>query len=87
MTKLNKKLLERGYKFDKFMSRKDFQLYTKWVNGHEIMIYTEGDSLSDNFVCVPAAGIYSQEQIDNIQQAFNEMKKDLWEISIWELAE
>lgn len=77
MTKLNKKLLELGYKFDKLMSCKDFQVYTKWVNGHEIMIHIESDSITYNYVCVPATGIESQEQINNIQQAFNQLQKDL----------
>ena len=77
MTKINKKLLELGYEFDKLMSRKDFQVYSKWVNGHEIMIHTEDNSITYNYVCVPATGLESQEQINNIQQAFNVLQNDL----------
>lgn len=68
MTKLEQKLIELGYQ--------DYQYYwqkTRWINDTFVIVQISKDLkglIKDLFV-------NSQEHINNIQQAFNEMQKDL----------
>ena len=68
MTKLEERLLELGYQ--------DYQYYyqkTRWINDTFVIVQISKDlkgSIKDLFV-------NSQEHINNIQQAYNEMQKDL----------
>ena len=68
MTKLEEKLIELGYQ--------DYQYYwqkTRWINDTFVIVQISKDlkgSIKDLFV-------NSQEHINNIQQAYNEMQKDL----------
>lgn len=72
MTNLEQKLLELGYQ--------DYQYYyqkTRWINDTFVIVQISKDlkgSIKDLFV-------NSQEHINNIQQAFNEMQKDLEELN------
>lgn len=71
MTKLEQKLIELGYQ--------DYQYYwqkTRWINDTFVIIQISKDlkgSIKDLFV-------NSQEHINNIQQAYNELQKDLEEL-------
>ena len=71
MTKLEQKLIELGYQ--------DYQYYwqkTRWINDTFVIIKISKDlkgSIKDLFV-------NSQEHINNIQQAYNELQKDLEEL-------
>jgi hypothetical protein len=69
MTKLEERLKELGYK--KRYSKVE---YFKRIYGG--IIHLTITDLKSTFV-EPAYIIYSQQQIDNLQQAFNEMQKDL----------
>ena len=80
MTKLEEKLEELGYVFDIFCFRKcihinsskfDIVLYFKKKNlfDYKLFMYNEIDGL------IPQ--VKTQQDIDNLQLAFNEMQKDL----------
>ena len=69
MTKLEEKLIELGYK-------KDFEYYwekAKWVN-NSFIVYQINKKLKGRLV---DCSISSQQHIDDLQLAFNEMQKDL----------
>ena len=75
MTKLEEKLLQLGYR-GWFIERDRASYYTKVIDEVEIAI-----SIANNKVgycdVAPRRNIFKQSQIDNIQQAFNQLQKDL----------
>lgn len=77
MTKLEQKLLELGYVY-----QNDFTYY-KWIEFEgafppiEINAWLNIKQKKCKLVVLPNKAIGTQEQLDNLQQAFNEMQKDL----------
>ena len=80
MTKLEEKLLKLGYK--KCHSR-DYNFegltsYLKLIPNNHIVIFVNKESgCIDYHKVIPFHDFQIQEDIDNLQQAFNEMQKDL----------
>lgn len=72
MTKLEQKLIELGYKQDKLIP---FTYNKKFKNIPLIIINNGGLAGVVNISRFKT--ITTQEEIDNLQQAFNEMQKDL----------
>ena len=78
MTKLEEKLIELGYKpYEYFMLIHSFiKIYNdKW----NVIIETGMDKthVIECYVDLDGTAIYTQQDIDNLQQAFDEMQKDL----------
>lgn len=77
MTKLEQKLVELGYVY-----QNDFNYY-KWIEFEgafppiEINAWLNIKQKKCKLVVLPNRAIETQEQLDNIQQAFNEMQRDL----------
>ena len=71
MTKLEEKLKELGYENYIYYWQKP-----KWVNNTFIVVRINEDLTGSLGDCI----IKSQQDIDNLQQAFNEMQKDLEEL-------
>ena len=78
MTKLEEKLKELGYKKREYSKVQ----YFKRINGG--IIHLDITDLKSTYV-EPVYIIYSQQDIDNLQQAFNEMQKDLEELRKYEI--
>ena len=73
MSKLVDKLEELGYKYKKF-----FNMWQKEIFNHTIQIMlSEGQILLNEVVNPQNIIVMTQQQIDNLQQAFNEMQRDL----------
>ena len=73
MTKLEQKLIELGYK-------QYHDYYIKRINGYDIWVEPYNspfNKIHKMYVYNHNNYIKGQEQIDNLQQAFNEMQKDL----------
>ena len=68
MTKLEEKLLELGYETYN-------EVYKYWRKGL-IVIETFYERIEDYYVCGPRL-IRTQQDIDNPQQALNQLQKDL----------
>ena len=75
MTKLEQKLLELGYKQD----FPDY-LYKKYIQEFVLSIDTLNLSNSKMFISYFTYSFNSQQQIDNLQQAFNQLQNDLKEL-------
>ena len=78
MTKLEEKLIELGYKtYENFMLIHSFIkiYYDKW----NLIIETGCDETNviECYVDLDGCAIYTQQDIDNLQQAFNQLQKDL----------
>lgn len=72
MSKLEEKLQELGYEYNK-----NFMYYRKEINDHiRINIEVFKGQICD-YRILDTKVIKTQEHIDNLQQAFNEMQKDL----------
>ena len=70
MTKLEQKLCELGYIQAPYTNR-----FIKELNGVIFTIVTNyGDKIIDKYACVC---VYSQQDLDNLQQAFNTLQQDL----------
>lgn len=75
MTKLEQKLVELGYEF--FGWNVKIKMYEKRIKYTIINICTKEDKLLYKY-CEPInKHIKSQQDIDNLQQAFNQLQKDL----------
>ena len=75
MTKLEEKLIQLGYK--KWLSGNDgVQYYLKLTNEVEIEIHIENNKIV-NYYVFQRRNIFKQELIDDLQQAFNQLQKDL----------
>ena len=75
MTKLEQKLIELGY--EKYICADNFKLYIKTINRYDLEIAIKNNEEIihhrigiDIFLC-------EQEEIDEIQQAFNQLQQDL----------
>ena len=79
MTKLEQKLIELGYddRYDPHRQRVEFykkmRLSNWWIRLTHIM---DNDGIRESEMSTPLA-IRSQQDIDDIQQAFNQLQKDL----------
>lgn len=74
MTKLEQKLIELGYKKREYSK---IQYFKRIAGG---IIHLDITDLGSTYV-EPAYIIHSQQNIDNLQQAFNIMQKDLEELN------
>lgn len=72
MTELEEKLIELEYENYIYYWQK-----TKWVNNTYVVIQISKDLTGTLGHCA----IKSQQDIDNLQQAFNQMQKDLEELN------
>ena len=77
MTKLEEKLLELGYK-----NRKRGK-YTKKIRYYNLVIIIAFEEIVDFYVDINIT-IDKQQDIDIIQQAFNQLQKDLEELKKYE---
>lgn len=76
MTKLEEKLIELEYKYDlsHYVYTKEYQLDTD----NKIMIVLNSDRTTiQNSRVYCLSPYFKQQDIDNLQQAYNEMQKDL----------
>ena len=78
MTKLEEKLIELGYEECK-ISHNDLKKYKKEYNDYiNIYLYYDlYDKKFTNWKVKPYADINDQSVLDDLQQAYNEMEKDL----------
>ena len=73
MTKLEEKLIELGYEY-----QLDLECYKKQLSRFiHIFIEVVENKINDFGIYYNATYIRKQYQLDNIQQAYNEMQKDL----------
>lgn len=80
MTKLEEKLQELGYEFDHYEIFTRKNVYKKLIGDIDssiIFIYTNKDINEITTYYVINGIVKSQIHINNLQQAFNEMQKDL----------
>lgn len=73
MTKMEEKLIELGYEFDHYAYRKPIGD----IDCAIIIIFTNKNMNKIVSYYVINGIVKSQEQINNLQQAYNEMQKDL----------
>lgn len=82
MTQLEKKLKEMGYRPDlnsKVLPHYKKQCdYNKWVDGC-MVLNVDRSKIINHYVSM-LSGIHSQQDIDNIQIAFNNLERDIKEI-------
>ena len=73
MTKLEEKLIELGYEYHEL-----YNIWEKEILNHIIHIMlSDGQIHHNEVVNHQNIIVINQQQIDNLQQAFNEMQKDL----------
>lgn len=82
MTKLEQKLIELGYELNDWLSWSFTNVaYSKKYERHKIVIYVDKNTQSYKGQRVlPLTYYNNQQDIDNLQQAFNQLKKDLKEL-------
>lgn len=79
MTKLEQKLIELDYK-KWLLGNDDIQYYHKLTDEVEIEIHIKNGTIL-NYYVYQRRSIFKQEQIDNLQQAFNQLQSDLKELN------
>ena len=83
MTKLEEKLIELGYEIDREENdtENDFCACKKGNNNADIIIGVWDNKIKSYYLYTYfTKHIRRQDTIDNLQQAFNEMQKDLEEL-------
>ena len=83
MTKLEQKLIELGYeKFHKYCYKKEYGIkFTIFIR----LVENNRNKINDNWISINMLQpIEFQQDIDNLQQAFNLMQKDLEELRMYE---
>ena len=78
MTKLEEKLIKLGYKHDRYFTliHSFVKIYNdKW----NLTIETSGDEtrVVEGYVDLDGIAIYTQQDIDNLQKAYNILQQDL----------
>lgn len=76
MTKLEQKLIKLGY-IDHRKTHPSFNDFYKFYNDYTLVIYLDENKIIDFDVSVFSARYKSQQDIDNLQQAFNQLQIDL----------
>ena len=77
LLRLEEKLIELGYKFvNKYEIWRE---YTKKIENSYLYLTVNNNDLSVRGL-ISQTNIFSQQDIDNLQQAFNVMKQDLEEL-------
>ena len=86
MTKLEQKLIELGYKVDWTLSWSFLTVaWLKKYEHHQIAIYLDRDTNTIKCARVLPITYYSNQQdINNLQQAFNQLQNDLKELKEYE---
>lgn len=84
MTKLKEKLLELEYILDDY--DKDFMeyKYVKKINVAELHIFYNHITKTYYGLCITTHKVINQLVIDNLQQAYNRLTKDLEELKEYE---
>ena len=79
MTKLEEKLIELGYELDDWLSWSFTNVvYSKKYERHNIVIYVNKETIT--IKChriIPIAFYNEQQDINDLQQAFNQLQQDL----------
>ena len=82
MTKLEQKLIELGYRYKNLTYSGYF--FSRMYNEIEICLFFKDESeVSKAYISTPFI-IETQQQIDNLQQAFNQLQNDLKELKEYE---
>lgn len=79
MTKLEQKLIELGYK-DHRKTHPSFNDFFKFYDDYMLVIYLNENVIIDYEIAVFSTKYKSQQDIDNLQQAFNQLQNDLKEL-------
>lgn len=86
MTKLEQKLIELGYELDDWLSWSFTNVaYSKIYERHKIVFYV--DKVTQTYKgqrVLPLTYYNNQHDIDNLQQAFNQLQNDLKELKEYE---
>ena len=83
MTKLEEKLIQLGYDTNYDMNINNSWnscavCFTKYFGNHQLSIhYNRIKEICHSYYVTPILRYSKQEQIDNLQQAFNQLQKDL----------
>ena len=80
MTKLEEKLIELGYELNG--EYYNYNVYRKRISANDLFVEVFHNLSLD--YCIDVGYVYSQQDIDNLQKAFNEMQKDLEELKNYE---
>ena len=83
MTKLEQKLCELGY-IDHRKTHPSFNNFYKFYNDYMLVIYLDENKIIDFEVSVFSARYKTQQDIDNLQQAFNQLQDDLKELKSYD---
>lgn len=87
MTKLEQKLIQLGYELDDWLSWSFTNVaYSKKYEHHKIVIYVyrEDKVFYKGQRVLPLTYYNNQQDIDNLQQAFNQLQNDLKELKEYE---
>ena len=78
MIKLEEKLIELGYEYSSYDDMNCEKEYVKLMNGATLYFYTSDISNYHYSMCVANSKIiHNQNNIDNLQQAYNQLQQDL----------
>ena len=81
MTKLEQKLLELGYKcYYNSLTHEHQRYYKQFSNIIGMNITIKNDKITVSNVEYGSYLFYNQQQLDNLQQAFNQLQSDLKEL-------
>lgn len=84
MTKLEKKLIELGYKPSRYINYR----YAKTVNEYGlelVFLLKDNNGDIDKHYLSLSYTLTNKQDIDNIQQAFNQLQQDLKELKEYEI--
>lgn len=73
MTKLEQKLIELGYELNGEYNY--YNVYRKRISSNDLFVEVYHNLSLD--YCIDVGYVYSQQDINDLQQAFNVMQKDL----------
>lgn len=79
MNDLEQKLIELGYK-DHRKTHPSFNDFYKFYNDYMLVIYLDKNKIIDFEVSVFSTKYKSQQDIDNLQKAFDQLQADLKEL-------
>lgn len=88
MTKLEEKLIELGYKsYYNSLIHKHHRYYKQFSNIIGINIAINNDKITVSNVEYGSYLFHKQQDIDNLQQAFNQLQSDLKELELCQNAD
>jgi hypothetical protein len=83
MTKLEEKLLKLGYK-DHRKTHPSFNDFYKFYDDYMLVIYLNENVIIDYEIAIFRTKFKNQQDIDNLQQAFDTLQNDLKELKEYE---